>query len=121
MVMAMTAVASADPAMECGVTAGSQVEIADCLSRTEAAADQTMASALQIARDAAGEVDTATGRPEARSALDAAQSAFLDYRDKQCAAAGAMFGGGSGTGIAILGCRIGMTRDRTDALMRFGR
>jgi uncharacterized protein YecT (DUF1311 family) len=118
---AMTGASSADPAMDCGATAGSQVEIADCLAKTEAAADQAMATALQIARDAAGEVDTATGRAEARPALDAAQAAFLGFRDSQCAAVGAMFGGGSGTGIAIRGCRIEMTRDRTGALVRFGR
>lgn len=121
LMVAVAGLAAADPAMECGVTGASQVEIADCLAKTEETVNQTMATALDIARSAAGEVDTATGRAEARPALDAAQAAFLDFREKQCAAAGATFGGASGTGIAILGCRIDMTRARTDALLRFGR
>jgi uncharacterized protein YecT (DUF1311 family) len=121
MIVTMTAAASADPVLECSGGAASQVQIGECLARTEAVADQAMAAALEIARAAAGEVDTATGRAGVRPALDAAQAAFLAYRDKSCEAVGAAFGGGSGTGIAIRGCRIAMTRDRTDALIRFGR
>jgi len=121
MIVTMTALASADPVLECSGVAASQVEIGDCLARTEAATDQAMGAALEIARAAAGEVDTATGRTEVRPALDAAQDAFLAYRDRHCEAVGAGFGGGSGTGIAIRGCRIAMTRERTDGLIRFGR
>ncbi len=121
MIVTMTSVTFADPVLECSGGAESQVEIGECLARTEAAADRAMAAALEIAHAAAGEVDAATGRAEVRPALDTAQDAFLAYRDRHCEAVGAGFGGGSGTGIAIRGCRIGMTRERTDALVRFGR
>jgi uncharacterized protein YecT (DUF1311 family) len=111
----------ADAALECGIGRSSQVEIADCMAATEATADKAMATALEIARSVAVELDQTTGRTEVGPALDAAQAAFLDFRDKQCALVGATFGGGSGAGIAIRGCRIDLTRDRTDALMRLGR
>lgn len=119
--IAMIPDARADAALECGIDRSSQVEIADCMAATEATVDKAMATAMELAKSVATELDQTTGRTEAAPALDAAQVAFLDFREKQCALVGATFGGGSGTGIAIRGCRIDLTRDRIDALMRLGR
>lgn len=41
------------------------------------------------------------------------------YRDKPCEYVGSMFGGGSGTGIAIRCCRIEYGRDHSDELMQY--
>jgi uncharacterized protein YecT (DUF1311 family) len=72
--------------------------------------------ALESARSAAVELDEITEREAAGPALEAAQNAWMNLRETQCAYEGTLFGGGSGTGIAIQACRISMTRDRIKAL-----
>ncbi|MEZ5667560.1 MAG: lysozyme inhibitor LprI family protein [Alphaproteobacteria bacterium] len=113
------AAAIAGPVEECSVQSGSQVEIGNCLVPVAEAADLVMAQALEFATADARETDAATGRAVAVPALEAAQQAWLAFRDQHCDYVGATFGGGSGTGIAIQGCRIEMARARADALMRF--
>jgi uncharacterized protein YecT (DUF1311 family) len=108
--------ARADPSLECPV--GTQVELSECLARTEAAVDRALATALGLAQQAAAELDRTTGRPETVPALDRAQAAWTAWRDAQCAYVGATYGGGSGTGQAIRGCRVELGRARTDQLMR---
>jgi uncharacterized protein YecT (DUF1311 family) len=115
---ALPVAAPADPSLECSIGSGSQVETADCLAGTEEKAAAAMQIMLDFARDSATELDTVTGRSEALPALEAAQSAWETYRDAECALAGALFGGGSGTGIAIRSCRIEFLRSRTEALAR---
>jgi uncharacterized protein YecT (DUF1311 family) len=108
--------AAADPSLECSVGSGSQVETGDCLAQTEETVDAALDIILRFARDSATELDEVTGRNVALPALDKAQAAWEAYRDAQCDYAGALFGGGSGTGIEIRSCRIDVTRDRTQAL-----
>lgn len=115
-ITSIAAPAWADPALEC--PGGSQVEIGDCLARTEGRVDQALAIALGFARQAAEELDQTTQRAMAVPALDRAQAAWLAYRDAQCDYVGATFGGGSGTGQAIRACRIERGRERVDQLMR---
>ncbi len=67
----------------------------------------------------AQELDTVTGRKVAVPALEAGQAAWVAYRDLHCEFVGATFGGGSGTGAAIRGCRIELGRARADALLEF--
>ena len=110
--VAMTTVALADPSLECSVTASSQVEIGNCLVVVEENLIPTLAIALDGARASAQELDDITERSVAVPALDASQAAWEAYKDAQCDYAGSLFGGGSGTGIAIRSCRIEMTRDR---------
>jgi len=109
--------AFADPMMECSIDSSSQVEIADCVAETEARADAALETALGFARASATDLDQATGRDVALRALEAAQSAWAAYRDAQCEAIGAGYGGGSGTGIAIRSCRVDLSRERTAALL----
>jgi len=108
------AAASASPDLEC--PGSSQVEIGDCVTETEARAEQAMQFVLQQARAQAAELDGITGRDVALPALKASQSAWEAYREAECAFAGALFGGGSGTGIGITVCRIELTRARTRSL-----
>jgi uncharacterized protein YecT (DUF1311 family) len=112
----LAAPARADPTLEC--PGGSQVEIGDCLARTEAQVDQALATALGFARQTAEELDQATQRSVAVPALEGSQAAWMAWRDAQCDYVGATFGGGSGTGQAIRACRIELGRARMDQLMR---
>ncbi len=104
--------ARADPAFECSIDSPSQVEVADCLAEVEATVNAVLASVLNMTLQAAQSLDEATERDVAVPALSAGQQAWESYRDAHCAYVGAGFGGGSGTGAAILSCRIEVTRAR---------
>lgn len=106
----------ADPSLECSVSSGSQVETSRCLASVDEASVAALAVMLKIAGERAQELDAVTKREVAVPALGASQSAWEDYRDAQCEYAGALFGGGSGTGIAIQSCRIELTRARIKEL-----
>ena len=107
---------AADPSLECSVSAGSQVEIGQCLQQVAEAADAALSVVLDVSRSAAAELDRVTERDVAVPALDASQTEWETYRDAQCLYAGSLFGGGSGTGIEIQSCQIEMTRDRVRIL-----
>lgn len=111
----LPSVALADPSMEC--PGGSQIEIGACVSAMLEAVDGAVVEALGYARTSADGLDSETGRVVARPALEAAQAAWSAYRDAQCDFVGAGFGGGSGTGIAITGCRVEMGRARVAELL----
>ena len=121
LVMAMAATlltpfsANADPSMECDGT--SQVEIRACLDETLARADAAVDEAFSFALASAAETDEVTGRASVVPALYASQSAWEAFRDNQCDYVGSTYGGGSGTGIAILACRITEARARTTELL----
>lgn len=110
-------IAHADASMECGISSSSQVEIGNCVGKVEGAVDATVQTTLGFAQTAAEELDTVTGRKIATPALEAAQQAWLAYRDTHCEYIGSTFGGGSGTSIAITSCRIELGRDRIRQLM----
>lgn len=110
--------ALADPTLEC-TDAGSQVEIGSCVSDMEARVNAAIESSYSFAMASAKELDEVTGRVVAQPALERAQSAWVAFRDAQCEAVGASYGGGSGTGIAITSCRINLGRARVDELLRY--
>ncbi|WP_171132108.1 MULTISPECIES: lysozyme inhibitor LprI family protein [unclassified Ruegeria] len=110
--------ASADPTLECS-DASSQVEIGACVRDMELAVNDAVEAALGIAQSSAQELDEVTGREVALAALVASQAAWNAYRDAQCEAVGASFGGGSGTGIGITACRVELGRTRVDELLQF--
>jgi uncharacterized protein YecT (DUF1311 family) len=108
--------AAADPTLECGITAASQVEIVDCLMAVDETVQKGLDQVLSFARAAAEELDAETGRAESVPALEASQAAWVAYRDAHCGYIGTNWAGGSGTGPAIASCRIELARDRTAAL-----
>ncbi len=112
--------ATADPAMECG-DAGSQVEIAECVSKAEAAVNDAVELSLSFAMSSAAELDEVTQRDVAVPALEKAQAAWSAYRDGHCEYVGTTFGGGSGTHITITSCRVELGRARVRELMKFVR
>lgn len=107
----------ADPTLEC-TDAGSQVEIGACVSKMEERVNQALAESYSFALAAAQELDEVTGRVVAQPALETSQNSWEAYRDAQCEAVGAWFGGGSGTGIGITSCRVDLGRERVDELLR---
>lgn len=110
--------AQADPVMECSWQTSSQVETAECLENVGKGVATALETSLGFAMTAARELDTETGRASAVPALEAAQAAWSDFRQKHCDFVGSTYGGGSGTGIAIRGCRIELGRARVDVLMK---
>ncbi len=108
----------ADPTLEC-TDAPSQVEIGACVSDMEERVNAALEVAYGFALDAAKELDEVTGRTVAQPAVEASQAAWSAYRDAQCEAVGASFGGGSGTGIGITACRVDLGRARVDELLRY--
>lgn len=108
--------AAADPTLECDA-AGSQVEIGACVTAMADGVQQALTASYGFAMQSAQELDRVTGRVAFAPALEASQSAWIAYRDAQCDAVGASFGGGSGTGIAITACKVELGRARVDALM----
>ncbi|MBO9413165.1 MULTISPECIES: lysozyme inhibitor LprI family protein [unclassified Ruegeria] len=117
-VLFLSSAASADPALEC-LDVGSQVEIGACVGAMEDRVNQAIDASYDIAMQSAKELDDVTGRVVAVPALDSAQTAWLAYRDAQCEAVGASFGGVSGTGIGITACRVELGRARVDELLRY--
>ncbi len=108
---------SADTAMECGVQVSSQVEIASCVDAQVRILNQALDEAIGFAQDAASELDRVNERDVALPALEAAQTAWVAYRDTQCSYSAALFGGGSGAGIAEGACHVELTRSRIAELM----
>ena len=108
--------AQGDPSLECSVSNGSQVEIADCLIDVEADANAALEIALNAAMNNAIDLDTVTTRSAAVPALEKAQGDWVAFRQSHCDYLGSLFGGGSGTSIRIRSCRIDETRQRTSAL-----
>ncbi|WP_083347769.1 lysozyme inhibitor LprI family protein [Ruegeria halocynthiae] len=104
--------------MEC-IDAGSQVEIGSCVSDMETRVSAAIESSYSLALGAAKELDDVTSRVVATPALQTSQNTWIAYRDAQCEAVGASFGGGSGTGIAITACRVDLGRARVDELLRY--
>ncbi|WP_420585899.1 lysozyme inhibitor LprI family protein [Ruegeria sp.] len=110
--------AIADPTLECA-DAHSQVEIGACVSDMEERVNMALDAAYGFAVESAKELDEVTGRLVAQPALETAQNAWVAYRDAQCEAVGASYGGGSGTGIGITACRVQLGRARVDELLRY--
>ncbi len=115
--LAMAAtVLSASPSLECSIKSSSQVETGRCLAEVEESVQTALEVILKFARQSAEELDSITGRDIALPALDNAQAQWEIFREAECSYAGALFGGGSGTGIEIRSCRIELTRERIKAL-----
>jgi len=121
LVFSMAPGAQADPVLECGSQTDNQVELGLCLAEVEKTVDTAMDLALGFAMAAAKDLDDITERDVAVPALKTGQAAWSAYRDRHCEYVGATYGGGSGTGKAIRGCRIELARTRTDILMNFTR
>ncbi len=111
--------ATADPALECSLDSGSQIEVGDCVARTDEHVEKALGFALDQAMLAAKDLDQVTGRQVAVPALNQGQAAWEAYRAAHCTYAGATYGGGSGAGIATRSCWVTVGRTRVEQLMLF--
>ena len=120
-IIAMTGQAWADPILECRVLAGEDIAIRDCLRTQLDISYHAMTEAQDLARDAARELDEQTGTEAAVLGVEASQQAWEAYRDVECQAVALFAGDGAPAETAQLACEIGLTRARTDGLLRFAR
>jgi uncharacterized protein YecT (DUF1311 family) len=61
----------------------------------------------------------ASGNPKAKDKLVAAQRAWIDFRDKDCAFEASVFEGGTIYGLIYTGCLTTRTQTRTQELLSF--
>ena len=78
------------PVAECQKITSTEIETAQCLQDTLTTANAVLDSAFASAQAAADELDSVTGRPVARQALERSQSARSDFRNVNCLVPAAM-------------------------------
>jgi uncharacterized protein YecT (DUF1311 family) len=88
------------------------VEMNACVTAEIQAADRALNRYLAEARR------VVTDRPTVLAALDRSQTAWLAFRDAECAAVYELYVEGSARGAIGGGCRLGFTRRRTHQLWR---
>lgn len=115
-VLASSGAASAQE-VDCA-NALTQIEMTYCAEQAYKAADGDLNLAYKLARAQARALDTDLG-PDlagAEAQLQAAQRAWIPYRDAACAAEGYQMRGGSGEAMLIYLCLERLTRARTEDL-----
>lgn len=107
------------PLYPCSLLAGNQIEIRSCLADQLADLELSLEHMDAAAGAAMAELDAITSAEiDADAFHDAAARAFESYRQTACDAVGASYAGGSGTGIAILSCRLDLAWRRLLGLRR---
>jgi uncharacterized protein YecT (DUF1311 family) len=117
-VCAMTKSALADPILECGVLAGDNIAVDDCLRTQLDLSYRAMIEAQELARGTARQLDERTGTEVAMLGLEASQQAWEAYRDVECQTVGVFASDATLAERAQLACEIRLTGARTDALLR---
>jgi uncharacterized protein YecT (DUF1311 family) len=115
---AMVKDAGADPILECGLLAGENIAVGDCLRTQLDISYRAMIEAQELALGTARELDERTGTEVAVLGLEASQQAWEAYRDVECQTVGVFAGDATPAETARLACEIRLTRARTDALLR---
>ena len=110
--------ALADPILECGLLAGENIEVGDCLRTQLYISHRAMIEAQELALGTARQLDERTGTEVAVLGLEASQQAWETYRDVECQTLGVFAGDATPAETAQLACEIRLTRARTDALLR---
>jgi uncharacterized protein YecT (DUF1311 family) len=108
----------ADPILECGLLAGEDITVGDCLRTQLDISYHAMIEAQELALGTARQLDERTGTEVAVLGLEASQQAWEAYRDVECQTVGVFAGDATPVETAQLSCEIRLTRTRTDALLR---
>jgi len=108
--------AALTPLEECYQSAAGRPQVRSCLERMTKEASDALADAFFAARSDMERLDRVTGRAAASKALDASESAFRDFRDRNCAWVAAVLAPGTGSSDVKLDCEIRMDRARADEL-----
>lgn len=109
---------AADPILECGLMTEGAAKLGECLSGQLEVTYGAMNEALALARGSAEEMDRANGGDAAVLGVEASQQAWEAYRDTECQTRAIFAGAGAEADGLELACAIGLTRERTDALLR---
>jgi uncharacterized protein YecT (DUF1311 family) len=104
--------------LECGVLAGDNIAVGDCLRIQLDLSHRAMIVAQELALGTARQLEEWTGTEVAVLGLEASQQAWEAYRDVECQTVGVFAGDATPAGTAQLACEIRLTRARTDALLR---
>ena len=115
---ATTESALADPILECGVLAGDNIGVDDCLRTQLDISYRAMIEAHELALGTARQLDERAGTEVAVLGLEASQQAWEAYRDVECQTVEVFAGDATPAETAQLACEIRLTRARTDALLR---
>jgi uncharacterized protein YecT (DUF1311 family) len=110
--------ALADPILECGLLAGEDIAVGDCLRTQLDISYRAMIEAQELALGTAHQLDERTGTEVAVLGLEASQQAWEAYRDVECQTVGVFSGDATPAEAVQLACEIRLTRARTDALLR---
>jgi uncharacterized protein YecT (DUF1311 family) len=110
--------ALADPILECGLLAGEDITVGDCLRTQLDISYRAMIEAQELALGTARQLDERTGTEVAVLGLEASQQAWEAYRDVECQTVGVFASDATPAETAQLACEIRLTRARTDALLR---
>lgn len=109
----------AEPKIDCD-NAMSTVEMNECAGRDYERADAELNRVYKEALAAIPEMAVDEPRFNAKSweaALRASQRAWIAYRDAECDEHVPMsWSGGTGTTVAVISCKTGLTEERTKAL-----
>ena len=111
-----TSAVAADALAECYRTADNQVEVQACLKQeleqTEKFYDDIVDRVLANARD----LDRVQKRKRAAKAFEDSNKAFNRYVETECKWLEESYGSGSGSGNAVLACRINLLKTRAESL-----
>jgi uncharacterized protein YecT (DUF1311 family) len=110
--------ALADPILECGLLAGQNIALGDCLRAQLDISYRAMIEAEELALGTARRLDERTGTEVAVLGLEASHQAWEAYRDVECQTVEMFAGDTTPAETVQLACEIRLTRARTDALLR---
>jgi uncharacterized protein YecT (DUF1311 family) len=99
--------ALADPILECGLLAGENIEVGDCLRTQLYISHRAMIEAQELALGTARQLDERTGTEVAVLGLEASQQAWETYRDVECQTLGVFAGDATPAETAQLAVRSG--------------
>ena len=111
-----TSAVAADALAECYRSADNRLEVQACLKKelaeTEKFYDDIVDRVLANARD----LDRIQKRKGAAKAFEESNKAFARYLDAECKRVEESYGSGTGSGDAILACRINLMKMRAGSL-----
>ena len=117
-VYAQAAVAESTALEECWREVDTRLELAPCLQNKLGDSNRVMADTTERVHESMRELESVTGRQLYVAAFEAAQRAFMQFREANCAWRYAQASPGTGAGDFQLSCLIAMTRSRIEELSK---
>ncbi len=112
----MSSALAADSLAECYRTADNKVDVQVCLKKELAETQKFYEDIVDRVLANARDLDRVQKRKGAAKAFEESNKAFMRYVDSECKWLEASYGAGTGSGNAILACRINLLKTRAGAL-----